>query len=103
MLNELELKTFIPAIVAPCVLLYESYTGNHVSESTQAALTNGVLIGIGFAVSLWGAYKNHQKASSKIDVTPPKIPPDTGVNSIEETKQNQPIVTQADLNKRIQG
>jgi hypothetical protein len=105
MLNELELKTFIPAIVAPCVLLYESYTGNHVSESTQAALTNGILIGVGFAVSLWGAYRSHQKK-----------PPDVKTPSIQEVNiekkevftpsinpVNNPIVTQEDLNKKIGG
>jgi hypothetical protein len=111
MLTQTELKTFIPAIVAPCVLLYESYTGNHVSESTQSALTNGILIGVGFAVSIWGAWKNHQKKIEVKEVTPPKIPPDqsgvqiptllhqtTGVNT-----QISPIVTQEDLNKKIGG
>lgn len=102
MLSEKDLKTLIPAFVAPCVLLYEAITGNKVSDSTSTALTNGILIGVGFIVSMWGAYQNHQKKTSANVITPPKIPPDT-TQTVVTGVQNKPIVTQEDLNKQIGG
>jgi hypothetical protein len=110
LITNTELKTFIPAIIAPCILFYESVTGHNVTENNQLMLTNGIIIGASFVISLWGAYKNHQKQIQKSspsivpqltpsETEPPKIPPDQtpGVSI------NNPIVTQADLNKKLGG
>jgi hypothetical protein len=105
MLNQAELKTLVPSLVMSGVLLYEAITGNAVSEHMQGELVNGILIGAGYMVTLWGIWKNHQKATAKVETTPPKIPPDTGANNIEETHpvKTLPISTQADYNKQIGG
>lgn len=101
MISQTELKTFIPAIVAPCILLVEAYTGKHISDSVQSALTNGIIIGLSFAGTIWGIYKDHKKKVTE-EGQPQKIPPDNGVHIIEETQQKSvPIATQADYNKQI--
>lgn len=105
MISQAELKTLVPSVVMSGVLLYEAISGNAVSEHIQGELTNGILIGAGYMVTLWGIWKNHQKASEqKTEVTPPKIPPDNGVQ-IENVSRgtSSPIVTQEDLNKKIGG
>jgi hypothetical protein len=118
MLNQSELKTLVPSLVMSGVLLYEAITGNAVSDHVQGELVNGILIGAGYMVTLWGIWKNHHVRSvgltaeqAKNEVTPKTIPPDqsgvqiptllhqtTGVNT-----QISPIVTQEDLNKKIGG
>jgi hypothetical protein len=103
LITEIELKTFVPSLVASGILVYEAITGNTVSEHLSNELANGVLIGAGYMVTLYGIWKNHQKASSKVETTPPKIPPDQGANIIEETKPvaTTPISTQEDYNQQI--
>jgi hypothetical protein len=105
MLNQSELKTLVPSLVMSGVLLYEAITGNAVSDHVQGELVNGILIGAGYMVTLWGIWKNHQKASEASKVTPPKIPPDQkgDTNIIEETQpvKTLPISTQADYNQQI--
>lgn len=99
MFSQSELKTLIPSLVASGVLVYESITGNKISDSQSTELTNGILIGAGYMVTLWGIWKNHQKAKP-----PTSVPRET--NIIEETQPKAvsgPIVTQADVNKVIQG
>jgi hypothetical protein len=120
MISQTELKTLVPSLVMSGVLLYEAITGNAVSEHMQGELVNGILIGAGYMVTLWGIWKNHQKATVKnspsiapqltpAETEPPKIPPDQGAINIEETQPTQtpipttPIVTQTDLNKQIGG
>lgn len=99
MFSQSELKTLIPSLVASGVLLYEAITGNKVSDSAQTELTNGILIGAGYCVTAWGIWMNHHKSK----------PPETvaaKTNIIEETQPKPvsgPIVTQADVNKVIQG
>jgi hypothetical protein len=110
MLSQTDLKTLVPSLVMSGVLVYEAITGNAVSSHVQDQLVNGILIGAGYMVTLWGIWKNHQKSATKVETTPPKIPPDptsgvqiqptlTDVNSV----QTNPIVTQQDLNKQIGG
>ena len=106
MLNQAELKTLIPSVVMSGVLLYEAITGNAVSEHLQNELVNGILIGAGYMVTLWGIWKNHQKIVEKktsSETTPPKIPPDQTAGVSINQPNNQPIVTQADVNRQIQG
>jgi hypothetical protein len=102
MISQAELKTLVPSVVMSGVLLYEAISGNAVSEHLQNELVNGILIGAGYMVTLWGIWQNHRKAEVKPveKVTPPKIPPDqTGV----QNKVDTPIVTQEDLNKKLGG
>lgn len=100
MLNQTELKTLIPSLVASGILVYEAITGNSVSEHVSNELTNGILIGAGYMITLYGIWKNHQKNK------PPEVknPPIQGVNTIEEIQSVQPVtpvVTQEDINKRL--
>lgn len=106
MITQTELKTLVPSLVMSGVLLYEAITGNAVSDHMTNELTNGILIGAGYMVTLWGIWRNHQKANKPPDTNPSK----TDVNIIEETQPTQnvsrgtsPIVTQEDLNKKIGG
>jgi hypothetical protein len=110
MISQAELKTLVPSIVMSGVLLYEAISGNAVSEHLQNELVNGILIGAGYMVTLWGIWQNHQKQGQKSSpslapqLTPletePKIPPDqSGV----QNKVDTPIVTQEDLNKKLGG
>ena len=105
MITQTELKTLVPSLVMSGVLLYEAITGNAVSEHVQGELVNGILIGAGYMVTLWGIWRNHQK-NKPPEVTTPSEKQD--VHIIEETQQNvsrgtSPIVTQEDLNKKIGG
>ena len=105
MLNQSELKTLVPSLVMSGVLLYEAITGNAVSEHVQGELVNGILIGAGYMVTLWGIWRNHQKANKPPDTNPSKtdvyIKPEVFTPTINPV--NNPIVTQEDLNKKIQG
>jgi hypothetical protein len=109
MISQAELKTLVPSVVMSGVLLYEAISGNAVSSHLQNELTNGILIGAGYMVTLWGIWQNHRKtaeAKTTTEVTPPKIPPDqTGVKieNVPRETSSTPIVTQEDLNKKLGG
>lgn len=58
-------KTFIPAVIGLAVLVYEAETGHKVDEDAKTQLINGSISFVGWAVTLWGIYKNHKKEVQK--------------------------------------
>lgn len=100
MMNQVELKTLVPTLVASGVLVYEAITGNKVSDSASLELTNGILIGAGYMITLWGIWKNHQKQVEKKKEEVTLLNPSLEKPIQQEIPPNQPIVTQADYNNR---
>jgi hypothetical protein len=118
MISQTELKTLVPSLVMSGVLLYEAITGNAVSEHMQGELVNGILIGAGYMVTLWGIWKNHQKnkppevktpSSKEVDIKQPDVytpsinPKQDGQIPMQTiiTSTTTPISTQADYNQQI--
>lgn len=60
-MKQINWKTFVPALVAAGVLVYESYTSHKVSDAFAKQLSDGILTAVGVIGTLWGFIKNHQK------------------------------------------
>jgi hypothetical protein len=64
-MNQVNLKTLVPAVVGAGVLVYEAVTGHKVEASVQAQMVNDVLVVAGIVVTVWGIFKNHKKDVQK--------------------------------------
>jgi hypothetical protein len=60
-MKNLNYKTFIPALVAACILVYEASTGHKVSDSLGKQISDGVLSAFGVIGTIWGFIQNHRK------------------------------------------
>jgi hypothetical protein len=60
-MKNLDLKTFIPALVSAGILVYEGSTGHMVDKNIQVQVANGLLSVIGFIGTVWGFVQDHKK------------------------------------------
>ena len=61
-MKNLDMKTFIPALVSAGILVYESASGQMVDKNLQVQIANDLLALIGVIGTVWGFIKDHKKA-----------------------------------------
>ena len=61
-MKNLDMKTFIPALVSAGILVYETASGHMVDKNLQVQIANGLLTVIGLVGTVWGFIKDHKKA-----------------------------------------
>lgn len=90
-MDNLNYKTFIPAIVGVGALMYEAYTGHELDKSVIPNIANGLITAIGVILTIVGVVKNHEKA--KVQEQP--VQPDASKETTQETQvteQETPVV-----------
>lgn len=60
-MSNINLKTFVPALVGAGVLVFEASTGHVLDKNVVSQITNGALTVAGLVVTIIGFVKDHKK------------------------------------------